>query len=44
MLSAGDAEKLTIPLSIYASNDEPEDEVRKLTSTTPSPLNIWDIV
>jgi hypothetical protein len=31
MLSVGDAEKLTVPLGIYISKDEPVDEVLKFT-------------
>lgn len=30
MLAVGDAEKLKVPLGIYPSNDEPQDEVRAL--------------
>ena len=31
MLSAGDAEPFSIPLGLYISKDEPEDEVRHLS-------------
>lgn len=30
MLSAADAEKLLVPIAIYASKDEPLDEVRRV--------------
>jgi hypothetical protein len=40
MLSVSDAQKLTIPIAIYISNDEPIDEVRFSSSTLVPFLSI----